>query len=288
MKLALWVVLLLLLGQASSRAETVLEEVSRTGILTAGTREDARPFAFRGDDGQLTGFAVDLLRAITERAAATLNRPVELQLVPVTAQNRLEMVRDGRIAIECGLTTMTWAREQEVDFSIPFYANGTRVLALRRTARTLADLANRQIGVLAGSTTLGIIRAEMPEARPVEVPDMRRGLEMLLNGEIDGLANVGTVLRAQIEDLEGKSRFVLLPAAGSLSWESLACVLPSGDSAWRDLVNQTIAGLLDGVERYRGRWVEIYERWFGPQGDIFYPLDQSTAERLAALRVWLN
>jgi polar amino acid transport system substrate-binding protein len=53
-------------------------------------------------------------------------------------------------------------------------------------------------------------------------------------------------------------------------------------------VNHTISDMLIGVERYRGPWVDLYERWFGPQGEIFYPLDQATAERLAALRVWLE
>ena len=128
----------------------------------------------------------------------------------------------------------------------------------------------------------------LPEARILEVADLAQGLDMLLAGELDGFANVGIVLRAQIEHLQDQSRFVLLPRGGALLWESLACMLPQDDSRWRDLVNRVIADLLEGVEGYRGGWTELYERWFGVQGEVFYPLDQETAARLAAGRFWLD
>ena len=111
------------------------------------------------------------------------------------------LIEQGGIVIECGITTPTWERERRVDFSIPFFENGTRVLAFRNAARTVGDIADKRIGAIGSSTTMAILRASIPGATLVEVPDMRVGLEQLLGGELDGLANLGVVLRAQIEGL---------------------------------------------------------------------------------------
>ncbi len=280
--------LLLLLVPGPALAEGVLDKVRATGILEAGTRAEAIPFAFRRDDGSLVGFSVDLLEAIRARLERVLGRPVQLHLTTVTAQNRIPMVTAGTIAIECGITTATWEREEAVDFSIPFFENGTRVLTRRDRAHSLADLKGTRIGVLEASSTESIIRRTLPDSTVVRVDTLEHALDMLLHDQLDGVANVGIVLRAQIEHLDDQSRFVLLPRGAVLSWESLACMLPQNNSPWRDLVNHTISDLLDGVESYSGGWVDLYERWFGVQGEVFYPLDESTAQRLAALRIWLN
>ena len=279
---------LLALAPAVDAAEPVLEQIARTGVLDAGTRADAAPFAFRGPDRELQGFSVDLLREIRAAVERRLNRPVELRLTVITAQSRIPAIERGGIQIECGITTPTWEREKRIDFSIPFFENGTRVLALRSTARRLSELDGKRVGVPAGSTTLYIVRRIVPGLVPVEVDDMNHGLAMLERGELAGLANIGVVLRGLIESSERKYQFLLLPRTGVLSFESMACILPKDDSDWRDLVNQTLSDLLEGVDDYRGGYYAIYERWFGAGGYLFYPLDREVAERLAGARMWLN
>jgi polar amino acid transport system substrate-binding protein len=278
--------LLSLLIAAPASAESALERIARTGVLDAGTRFDSIPMAFRDEDGHLVGFSVDLLREITAALEQALGRGVTLNLVPVTSVDRVELVESGTLVIECGLTTPTWERERRVDFSLPFFENGTRILTFRQAARSLDDLAGKRIGVPRGATTGAIVRAGVPTAELVELTSMTEGVERLLRGEIDGLANIGVVLRAQIEDLRVKSEMVLLPRVGALAYESIACILPEDDSRWRDFVNGVIAGLLDGVIEYRGRYVDIYERWFGPDGRIYFPLDREIARRLANNLIW--
>lgn len=279
---------LLLFSAATAHAEGVLERVARTGVLNAGTRADAMPFAYRMEDGQLDGLSVDLLRAIRDSLARQLGRPVELRLHAVTPSDRIEKVQSAAIDIECGITTPTWDREAQIDFSIPFFENGTRVLALRSTARDLNDLEGKRIGVVRGSTTAQIVKDEVPHAVLVEVANMEQGLAMLEHGQIDGLSNLGIVLRAQVEDSALKSKVLLLPRTGALSYESIACILPRDDSAWRDIVNRTLAELLDGLGEYRGAFMRIHDRWLGPGGPIYYPLDRTVAERLAASVIWLK
>jgi polar amino acid transport system substrate-binding protein len=286
---ALGVLALLIAGiPGVGRAETVLERIARTGTLQAGTRADAAPFAFRGADGIPRGFSVDLLHEIDRALERHFGREISLQLDVVTSQSRISAIESGEIEIECGITTPTWAREELIDFSVPFFENGTRVLALRSTARQLSDLADQRVGVPVGSTTLYIVRRLVPDLVPVEVDDMNTGFAMLARGELAGLANIGVVLRGLIETSRQKNQFVLLPRTGVLSYESMACMLPKDDSVWRDFVNRTLSDLLEGVDQYRGGYYEIYERWFGASGYLFYPLDREVAKRLAGARMWLN
>jgi polar amino acid transport system substrate-binding protein len=283
-----FLILLLLSPLSTGRAETVLERIARTGNFQAGTRADSRPFGFRTGSGELAGFAVDLLNEIRGRLEVEQKRPVTLQLTEVTPANRLDLVAQHRIDIECGITTATWAREQTVDFSIPFFENGTRVLAPRSQFRSLDDLAGHRVGVVRSSTTADVVRQYLPSIELVDIGDMDEGFRLLTDGALDGLANIGIVLRSRLETSALKSRLVLLPRTGALAWESIGCILPQNDSSWRDLVNQVIADLLVGVTDYRGRWVDIYNRWFGPQGELYYPLDREVAQRLASGSFWLR
>lgn len=281
-------VLLILVGSPAVRAEHVLDRIERTGIFNAGSRADAVPFGYRNKKGQLAGFSVDLLGEIHRRLEKRFGRPLKLQLHEVIPANRMELVMNGTINIECGVTTPTWTREAQVDFSIPFFGNGTRIMTLQSTATQLQDLKGKHIGVAAGATTAAILAEHVPEVITVEVPDMATGFERFRRGELDGLANIGIVLRAMVEGSPLKSKVILLPRSGIFSYETMACILPSNDSAWRDFVNHTLAELLAGVDEYRGAYMEIYERWFGPRGVVYFPLDYATAQRLAASVIWLR
>jgi polar amino acid transport system substrate-binding protein len=72
------------------------------------------------------------------------------------------------------------------------------------------------------------------------------------------------------------------------TWDRSGQTGSQGDSAWRDFVNRTIADLLVGITDYNGRWVDLYDRWFGPRGNLYYPLDRETAQRLASSAFWLH
>jgi len=273
---------------ATAWAEHVLDRIGNTGVFNAGARADALPFAYRDKKGQLVGFSVDLLNEIHKRLQQRFGRPIEMKLRETTASNRIELVASQVIDIECGITTPTWKRQELVDFSIPFFGNGTRIMTLRTTAERLGDLRGKRIGVAAGTTTAAILAEYVPEAVSIEVPDMDTGFAQFERGELDGLANIGVVLRAKVEKSPLKSKVLLLPRTEEFSYESMACVLPKDDSEWRAFVNRVLADLLEGVDQYQGSYIEIYERWFGPRGVIYFPLDHKVAQRLAASVIWLK
>lgn len=87
-------------------------------------------------------------------------------------------------------------------------------------------------------------------------------------------------------DIEPRRSVVLLPRTEALGMEAMACVLPENDSAWRDLVNAALIDLYDGIDSFRGPYVKIYDRWFGRDSNMVYPLDRATRDYLHQLDIW--
>ena len=158
----------------------VLDRIAADGVMRAGTRASAAPFAQKTDSGTFEGFSVDLLTEIRKAAGRTLGRAVRLELFEVTPSDRLQRVAAGEIDIVCGITTPTWRRERLVDFSLPFFRDGTRVMVYRVNAGRAADLGGLQIGVVKGTTTVDVLRDRLPAAGLriyANMGDAMRGLE---------------------------------------------------------------------------------------------------------------
>jgi len=263
----------------------VLDRIKETGVMRAGTRADAVPFGFL-EDGQLVGFSVDLLEGIRAAAERHVGRPVRLDLTAVTAKDRIEKIESGRIDIECGITTPTWDREAKIDFSVPFFRDGTRVLAYRDTIKQKPDIATMTIGIASGTTTAKILTDTLPTATIKEYPDMTAAMAAMVKGEVDGVANIGVVLLGLSHELEPRRSVVLLPRTDTLGTEAMACGLPENDSRWRDLVNHALVDLMVGIEEYRGPYVDLYDKWFGRRDLMVYPLDRSTRDYLGDVDIW--
>lgn len=270
----------------SGAAASVLDRIAQTGVLRAGTRADAIPFGFRDERGNLVGFSVDLLEEIRKAAETKIGRPVRLDVVAVTSSDRLQKITSGQIDIECGITTPTWDREAQIDFSIPFFRDGTRILAFRDTAEAKPDIGTMRIGVAAGTTTKPILDAALPAADVVEYPDMQTALQAMMTGDVDGIANIGVVLLGLSRAIDPPRSVVLLPRTEPLGTEAMACGLPQNDSAWRDLVNHAFVDLMRGIEDYRGPYVDLYDRWFNRRDLMVYPLDRTTRDYLEDMNIW--
>ncbi|MGH7097433.1 MAG: amino acid ABC transporter substrate-binding protein [Stellaceae bacterium] len=266
----------------------VLDDIARTGVLVAGTRADSPPFGFRDGEGNLVGFSVDILKEITAALAQSLHKPVRLVLRETTPESRMHMIHTRLIEIECGITTPTWARQKKADFSIPFFVNGTRILTRRRFGGTVEALAGKTVGVVADGTTRQAVLGAVPQAVIVEVPDMTQGMALFRAGKIDALSNLSVVLRGLLTPADDKSRLIMLPRDGALEYEPIACMLPRDDSAWRIFVDHVIARDLQGAADYDGRYVAIYNKWFGPGAMLPMPLDHRVVRLLTAAAYWIN
>ncbi len=245
---------LLIAGQAASAA--TLDRVRDSGVFRIGYRADAKPYSYKNDRGQPAGYIVDLCLEV----AKALGPNVRSEFVEVPADQRFEAIRDGRADILCDPTSITMARREMVDFSLPTFLDGAGVLSrTSKPVRVFEDFAGKRIGVLERTTTEETLRGSLTElalkATIVPVRDHRAGFSLLSDDKIDAyFADRGIVMGILQEG--GWPGFEV--SKSYFSYETYALALPRDDGAFRLLVDRTLAQL------YRtGKINAILEKTFG-------------------------
>lgn len=258
-------VALLALPGANLLAEGTLEKIERTGEFLIGYRADSSPLSYENAKGEPSGYSVDICR----RIAASINayfdkKDIETKFVRITGEERLSAVIDGKVDIECGSTTITLSRQEQVDFSLPTFATGGSALALAASGiQTMSDLSGKRIGVSEGTTTLeelrGYLKENLIDAEIVVVADRTEGMQHLNRGGIDALASDQIVLIGQIIEAVDPGRYSLVNEI--FSFEPYGFVVRRNDADFRLQVNRAISQL------YRsGEESDIFFRWIGRIG----------------------
>jgi polar amino acid transport system substrate-binding protein len=259
-----------IISQSPSLAGKILDRIRETGVITAGARKDAIPFGYINQQGQWVGYSLDMLELIRQQTEKQLGKPIKLQLVEVTPQNRFDKLKNGSIDLECGSTTFTWNREKEIDFSVSYFASGTQVLTKKGSGlHEIESLAGKRIGVIPETTNERVIKSQQPAAQLVKVKDRMEGLKKLEQGEIDGFASDGIVLEGLKKTTANSDTLEIVPNYPYL-YESYACTLPPDESEWRDLINYSLIKFMEGIVTDQQNTVVILDKWFGETGEVPY------------------
>jgi glutamate/aspartate transport system substrate-binding protein len=244
---------------------TTLKKIKDSGTITVGYREQSLPFSFRGDDGKPTGYSIDLCQRIVTGVQQQLKLPkLDVKWVAVTVDTRIPAVVNGTIDLECGSTTTSLSRQEQVDFShMTFVDGGSLLVKLGSNLATLQDLSGKKIGIIRGTTTEGAIRTVLQKvqvtAEIVSVTDHRGGLAALESGSIDAYASDRVILIGLAATAKDPAQFAI--AEQYLSYEPYGFMMRRGDAPFRLAVNRVLSSL------YRsGEIVQIYGRWFGKLG----------------------
>lgn len=250
---------------AAHAAEGTLDKIEKSGEFVIGYRADASPLSYENADGLPSGYSVDICRRIAAAVNAHFpDKEIKTRFKRISADERLSAVIDGEIDIECGSTTITLSRKQQVDFSLPTFVTGGSVLTLAAAGiRGMPDLAGKKIGVAKGTTTVDELRTHLAEqlidAEVVIVDNRDAGKRLLDRGEIDALASDQIVLIGQIIESIDPQRYALDNEI--FSYEPYGLVLRRNDADFRLVVNQAIARL------YRsGAYADIFYKWIGRIG----------------------
>jgi len=239
-----------------------LARVAQTQTLKLGYREDAQPFSYKAADGKPAGYSVALCQRVAASLQAQLKLPkLDVQWVPVTAGNRMQMVGDGSVDVECGSTTRTLGREQQVDFSNTIWVEGASfVTPASSTMNRAADLNGKRVGVIAGTTTDTVLRSLSARGvTPVFVPVQTHteGIEAVRAGRVDAYATDRLILVGEV--LGQPSTMALKLSDDYLSIEPYALMMRR-DADLRLAVNRALA------ETYRsGAIIEVFRQSF-PSG----------------------
>ena len=266
MKPARFLPFLLLLSLAfTARAESsglpTLEKISRTATISLGHRESSVPFSYYDSKRQVVGYSHDLMLAVVERIRRELKLPaLAVKLVPVTSQNRIPLVQNGSVDLECGSTTHNRERARQVAFSVSIFQTSSRLLTRQGSGiEALGDLKGRPVAVTAGTTSERslLLHAETTGTRfdILKVKDHGDGFSRVQ----DGRAAAFLMDEAMLYGLRAKAeqpadwRVVGQPMAA----EVYACMLRKDDPRFKALVDRSLTELMQS-----GEALKIYRRWF--------------------------
>lgn len=248
---------------AGQEIRPTLDKLKETGVVHLGYRETSRPFSFVGSDGQPTGYSVDLCLQIVAALRETLKRPeLKVAWLAVTPANRIPQLIKGSIDLECGSTTITFSRMEEVAFSHMIFVDGGSLLATTESGiATVKDLGGKRVGIIPNTTTEKALAAALAgaslTANMITVSEHGEGLRGLEEGRLDAYASDRLLLAGLLTTARNPAKLKL--SAEFFSYEPYALMLRRGDNTFQANVDRTLSHL------YRsGGLVQIYERWFGP------------------------
>lgn len=260
--------LLLAVGIAQPAwAETVMEKIARTGILTVGTRTDLVPYSYVNDQGDLVGYSVDVVKLIRDRLQTELGKDITIQIVPETDfSQRMTHLTSGQVDIACD-TAFTWQRDQYVDFSVSYGLSGIRLAVPKDSSLGSSEsLAGKRIGVLPNTPAEQTIRLVQPEAVIVPLSGTAQSFAALQQGEVDAIAGDTVVLAGELAR-NGAANLVLTPVEPYARY-GIACMVPENNSSFLDLVNYSLMQMMQG---YVNGDTSLVNRWFGSEGIVDLP-----------------
>jgi ABC-type amino acid transport substrate-binding protein len=260
---AICAVLLVLAGPAAGQElRPTLDKIKETGAIQLGYRETARPFSFRGSDGQPAGFSVDLCLQVAGAVRESLKLPgLKVAWVAVTPADRIGKVVQGAVDLECGSTTITIGRMEQVAFSHMISVDGGSLLATADSGiGTVKDLAGKRVGVIPHTTTEKALAAALAgasiQATVIPVTIHGEGIQGLEEGRFDAYASDRLLLAGLMTTAKNPAKLRL--SGEFFSYEPYGLMMRRGDTSFLAQVNRTLSRL------YRSGLVQIYERWFGP------------------------
>ena len=271
-------------GTASAQT---LKKVADNNKITVAYRETSIPFSYLIGQSKAIGFSVDLTDAIVDDVRKATKKPnLEVAFLPVTSQNRIPLLMNGSIDLECGSTTNNSTRAKDVAFAINIFYTGTRLLTKTNSGvQNYADLAGKTVSSTTGTTNALVIRKYNA--------DKNLDMKILLGKDHDDsllLVEGDRALAFAMDDIllfglraNSKNPASLHVVGDSLQVEPYACMLRKDDPEFKALVDGSITRLMTS-----GEFSKMYTKWFespiAPKNvNLNLPMSQQLKDNIKAL-----
>jgi ABC-type amino acid transport substrate-binding protein len=249
-----------LLPVMSANADT-LEKIAERGSIVLAYRESSVPFSYLEGPGKPIGFGVEVANKVAEAVRqATGKKDVRIEYQAVTSQNRVPLVANGSVDLECGSTTNNAARAKEVAFAVNYFYASSRLLVKKSTGiQKLGDLAGKAIATTTGTTTFGQLRKLSLERNlnlsVVPAKDHADGFLLLESGRAQAFAMDDILLAGLMLNAKNPEDFTIV--GEPLQVEAYACMLRKDDPAFKKLVDTTLTSMMKS-----GEFEKLYKKWF--------------------------
>jgi glutamate/aspartate transport system substrate-binding protein len=238
-----------------------LQKIKATKTVTIGYRDASIPFSYLNPAHQPVGYSIDLCLAIVDQARNELgDDSIQLKYVPVNTQNRIALVANGTVDLECGQTTNNAERRTQVAFSPIIFVSGTKLLVKRSSRlKSYRDFKGRAVAVTAASTNEAAIKSMNVKERMgiaiLSVEDNAQAFAAVETGKADAWAGDDAVLYAMAAESKTPRDFSVL--GDYLSYDPYGIMYRRNDPEFDALVRRTFEQMAESRELAR-----TYEQWF--------------------------
>ncbi len=244
-------------GEKAQGADDSLKYIQDKGVLVLGLDDSFPPMGFRGENGEITGFDIDLAKEVCNRLG------VELELRPIDWDAKILDLNSRDIDVIWNGLSITEDRKKTIGFSTPYLANRQIVIVLEGSGiDSKKDLAGKKVGVQMGSSGDAALTADKDSLDSIEevvkYQDYVQSLMDLEAGRIDAIVVDEILGRYYI----GKKPGVFAVASGDFGSEEYGIGFRKGDAAFIEAVNQALADMLED-----GSAGVVSKKWFGE--DVF-------------------
>ena len=253
-------VTLLAAGGAMAQANDTIAKVKASGIITMGVRDSSGALAYTLGDGKYTGFHYDVGQRILADLEKVVGKKLDIKYQLVTSQNRVPLVQNGTVDIECGSTTNNATRQKDVAFAHTVYVEEVRVAVKASSGiAALKDLNGKSVATTTGTTSVQLLRknerAQGIDFKEVFGKDHAESFLLLESGRADAFVMDGQILAGNIATAKNPADFKLV--GEPLSVEPIAIMFRKDDPAFKKLADDTIAAMVKS-----GDMAKLYDKWF--------------------------
>ncbi|HUF90829.1 MAG TPA: transporter substrate-binding domain-containing protein [Candidatus Limnocylindria bacterium] len=256
-----------LAAAAPALAQDTLEKIGKSGVLVIGTRTGSPPFAYVNNRNEWVGFSIDLVEQLVKPSVEkAIGRSIKVEKKESTPPTRIPLLSSNAVDLIAGTMTDTPQRRESVDFTLTFFYTGAQFLVKKGSpVKSINDIAGKRIAAQQGSTNAKIIREKVPQAQLREFPDQPAAFQALIQGQVDAYTNDGIQLAGLKAKAPNGADYEIV--GDFYSEEPYGMAMRKGDAKFKVAVD---AGLRQGFES--GKYFEIYDKWFGPKGEVPYAL----------------
>jgi glutamate/aspartate transport system substrate-binding protein len=242
-------------------AQDTLKKIKDSGSITMGVRESSGALAYTLGDGKYTGFHYDVCQKVIADIQKQLGMAkIDIKYQPVTSQNRIPLVQNGTVDIECGSTTNNAARLKDVAFAPTLYVEEVRIAVKANSGITgIAGLKDKTVATTTGTTSVQLLRknkrAQGMDFKELNGKDHSDSFLLLESGRADAFVMDGQILAGLISKAKNPADFKIV--GEPLSVEPIAIMYRKDDPAFKKAVDDSVRALAKS-----GEAAKLYDKWF--------------------------
>ena len=254
-------VMALAAGGAFAQANDTLGKIKSSGSVTMGVRDSSGALAYTIGDGKYVGFHTEMSERILADIQKQLGLPkLDIKRQLVTSQNRVPLVQNGTVDLECGSTTNNATRQKDVSFAVTTYVEEVRIAVKANSGiNSIKDLNGKSVATTTGTTSVQTLRknerAQGIDFKEVMGKDHADSFLLLESGRADAFVMDGQILAGNIAKSKAPADFKIVGDA--LSVEPIACMLRKDDPAFKKAVDDSIKRQIAD-----GSLAKLYDKWF--------------------------